>query len=236
MHLTRQVTLQKHGSALENMVEGFRFARHTAPVRALLILVGFVSLAAMPYTVLMPIFAGRVLHGGARELGLLMGATGVGALFGALTLASKRGVTGLGRWVWVAATTFGASLVLFSMSRHLWLSVALLVPAGFGMMLQMGSVNTLLQVMVPDRLRGRVMSLYSMMFIGVGPIGALLGGLVAAKFGAPWTVAIGGCTCIAAGAIFARLLPAMRGEARELILAQGVGSGDPPGHLRIPHP
>src|SRR6202166_192781 len=108
MRLTRRAALQNQGSPLANMAEGFRFARHTAPVRALLVLVGLVSLAAMPYTVLMPIFAGRILHGGARQLGMLMGATGIGALLGALTLASKRGVTGLGRWVWVAATTFGA--------------------------------------------------------------------------------------------------------------------------------
>jgi len=213
------------------MVEGFRFARHTAPVRALLLLIGFVSLAAMPYTVLMPIFAGRILHGGARQLGMLMGATGVGALLGALTLASKPSTSGLGKWVWMAATGFGTSLILFSLSRHLWLSLAFLVPTGFGMMVQMGATNTLLQVMVPDRLRGRVMSLYSMMFIGMGPIGALLGGAVAARIGAPWTVAIGGVTCLAGGTIFARRLPAMRAVARQLILAQGMGSGEPPTSL-----
>jgi MFS family permease len=231
MRLTKRTELQKHGSPLENMIEGFRFARHTAPVQALLLLTGFVSLAAMPYTVLMPIFAGRILHGGARELGLLMMMTGVGALLGALTLASKPGVSGLGKWVWMAATGFGTSLILFSLSRHLWLSLLLLMPTGFGMMVQMGATNTLLQVMVPDRLRGRVMSLYSMMFIGMGPIGALLGGAAAARIGASWTVAIGGVVCLAGGAIFARRLPAMRGAARQLILAQGMGTGEPPASL-----
>ena len=231
MRLTKHAALQKKGSPLENMVEGFRFARHTAPVRALLLLIGFVSLAAMPYTVLMPIFAGRILHGGARQLGMLMGATGVGALLGALTLASKPSTSGLGKWVWMAATGFGTSLILFSLSRHLWLSLAFLVPTGFGMMVQMGATNTLLQVMVPDRLRGRVMSLYSMMFIGMGPIGALVGGAAAARIGAPWTVAIGGVTCLAGGTIFARRLPAMRAVARQLILAQGMGSGEPPTSL-----
>ena len=155
---------------------------------------------------------------------------------GALTLASKSGVSGLGRWVWVAATSFGVSLVLFSLSRHMWLSVAFLIPTGFGMMVQMGSTNTLLQVMVPDRLRGRVMSLYSMMFIGMGPIGALLGGVLAAKIGAPSTVAIGGCICLAAGAIFAQRLPAMRATARELILAQGMTSANPPSSVPLPRP
>ena len=233
MRLTRRASLQHHGSAFENMIEGFRFARHTAPVRALLILIGFVSLAAMPYTVLMPIFAGRILHGGARQLGMLMGATGVGALLGALTLASKSGVEGLGKWVWRAASVFGVSLIFFAWSRHLWLSMAFLVPAGFGMMLQMAATNTLLQVMVPDRLRGRVMSLYSMMFIGMGPIGGLLGGALAARIGAPWTVSMGGLICLTGGAIFARRLPAMRGEARQLILAQGMGTGEPPASLPL---
>ncbi len=233
MRLTRRAAIQHHGSALENMIEGFRFARHTTPVRALLILIGFVSLAAMPYTVLMPIFAGRILHGGARELGMLMGATGVGALLGALTLASKSGVEGLGKWVWRAAGVFGTSLIFFAWSRHLWLSMTFLIPAGFGMMLQMACTNTLLQVMVPDRLRGRVMSLYSMMFIGMGPIGGLLGGALAARIGAPWTVSIGGMICLIGGAIFARRLPAMRGVARQLILAQGMGTGEPPASLPV---
>jgi MFS family permease len=233
MRLTKRTELQKHGSPLENMIEGFRFARHTAPVQALLLLTGFVSLAAMPYTVLMPIFAGHILHGGARELGLLMMMTGVGALLGALTLASKPSVSGLGKWVWMAATGFGTSLILFSFSRHLWLSLLLLMPTGFGMMVQMGATNTLLQVMVPDRLRGRVMSLYSMMFIGMGPIGALAGGALAARIGAPWTVSVGGLVCLVGGAIFARRLPAMRGVARQLILAQGMGTGEPPASLPI---
>ena len=236
MRLTKQRDLQKEGSPLENMIEGFRFARHTAPVRALLLLIGFVSFAAMPYTVLMPIFAGRVLHGGAGQYSMLMGTTGIGALIGALTLASKTGVSGLGKWVWMAATGFGSSLILFSLSRHLWLSLVLLVPTGFGMMVQMGATNTLLQVMVPDRLRGRVMSLYSMMFIGMGPIGAFVGGVVAGKIGAPWTVAIGGITCLVGGAVFARRLPAMRGVARQLILAQGMGTGEPPASLPVARP
>ncbi len=227
MRLTKQRALQREGSPIENMVEGFRFARHTAPVRALLLLVGFVSFAAMPYTVLMPIFAGQVLHGGARQYSMLMIATGFGALFGALTLASKTGISGLGKWVWMAATAFGISLILFSWSHRLWLSMAFLIPAGFGMMLQMGSTNTLLQVMVPDRLRGRVMSLYSMMFIGMGPIGALVAGAMAARIGAPWTVCIGGLICLTGGLVFARQLPAMRPVARQLILAQEMAS-DPP--------
>ena len=234
MRLNRQAALHTGGSALETIVEGFRFARNAAPVRALLLLVGLISLSAMPYTVLMPIFAGKILHGGARELGLLMGATGIGALAGALTLASKFSVRGLGRWIWVAATGFGVSLILFSLSRHSLLSMALLVPAGFSMMIQMGSTNTLLQVMVPDRLRGRVMALYSMMFIGMAPIGALLAGIAAAKIGAPWTVAIGGVVALAGGAVFARHLPSIRGEARQMIDAQAmIAVGGPQGSMPV---
>lgn len=228
MRLTPQTSYLPAGSAMEHIIEGFRFARRTAPVRLLLLMVGMVSLVAMPYTVLMPIFADRILHGGARGLGLLMGATGLGALLGSLALASKQNVRGLGRWVWMAGVTFGGSLILFSISRRFWVSFALLVPTGFGMMVQMGATNTLLQVMSPDRLRGRVMALYSMMFIGMAPIGALLGGAVAAKIGAPWTVAIGGSACLAGGALFARRLPSIRGEARELIRAQGMLIGEPP--------
>jgi MFS family permease len=227
MRLPKQAELEQRGSPIENMIEGFRFARHTTPVRAILLLIGLVSLAATPYSVLMPIFAGRILHGDARQLGILMGATGIGAVIAGLTLASRRGVKGLGRWVWASATGLGVSLILFAFSRHLWLSIIALMPAGFFMMFQMGSSNTLLQVMVPNRLRGRVMALYSMMFVGMAPIGALLAGIVAAKIGAPRTVAIGGFACVAGGSIFARRLPTFRGEARDLIRQQEMIAGDP---------
>jgi MFS family permease len=227
MRLPKAAALEHTGSPIENMIEGFRFARHTTPVRALLMLIGLVSLAVTPYSVLMPIFAGRILHGDARQLGMLMGATGIGAVMGSLSLASRRGVQGLGRWVWGAAAGLGLSLILFSFSRHLWLSIAALVPVGFCLMIQMGSTNTLLQVMVPNRLRGRVMALYSMMFVGMAPIGALLAGVMAARIGAPHTVAIGGFACLIGAIIFARRLPSFRGEARDLIREQEMIAGDP---------
>src|SRR3954462_11041095 len=142
------------GSPLEHVIEGFRFVRDTAPIRALLVLLGIVSLVAMPYTVLMPVFADRILHGGARGLGILMGATGVGALLGALTLATRTGVYGLGRWITFSCAGFAVSLMAFSLSRNFWLSTTLLVPVGYCMMLQMSASNTLIQAMVPDDLRG----------------------------------------------------------------------------------
>src|SRR5262249_30223014 len=152
------------GSRWEAILEGFRFVVHTHPVRALLLLLGVVSLMGMPYSVLMPIFADDILHGGPRALGVLMGAAGVGALLGAVLLAGRPGVRGLGTWVMFACAGFGVSLILFSLSRTFWLSTLLLVPVGFCMMVQMASSNTLIQSMVPDRLRGRVMAVYSMMF------------------------------------------------------------------------
>jgi len=211
----------------EHIAEGFRFVRETAPIRALLLLLGLVSLVAMPYSVLMPIFAARVLHGNARTLGTLMGATGVGALGAALVLASRRGLRGLGRWVAFACGGFGVCLILFSLSRWYILSVILLVPAGFAMMTQNASSNTLIQAMVPDRLRGRVMAIYSMMFMGMAPLGALLAGAAADRVGAPWTLGIGGAVAIVGAIVFARHLPKIRVEARQLIVAQGLAGGEP---------
>lgn len=216
------------GSPLNRILGGFRFVIHNTPIHALLILLGVVSLTGMPYTVLMPIFAGQVLHGGATALGVLMGATGVGALTGALLLASRRDLKGLNTWVAMSAMGFGACLVAFSASRNLWLSAALLVPVGFTMMIEMGSSNTLIQSMAPDELRGRVMSVYSMMFMGMAPFGALLAGWAAGRFGAPATVGVAGAICVAAAAVFRAWLPQIRAGARRLIVAQGLAGGDPP--------
>ncbi len=206
-------------STAARIAEGFRYAWGHVPIRALLLLLGVVSITGMPYTVLMPVFADRVLHGGPRSLGLLMAASGCGALGGALLLASRKGIRGLGRWVALAAAGFGASLILFSFSRALWLSIGLLVPAGFTMIVQMASSNTLVQSMVPDKLRGRVMSVYSVMFLGMTPFGSLLAGALAARVGAPVTVALGGCVCVIAAALFGRRLPAIREEGRRLVQA-----------------
>src|ERR1700678_2385952 len=210
-------------SPLEHMLEGFRFVKRTAPIRGLLLLLGIVSLVGMPYVVLMPFFADKILHGGARGLGILMGSTGVGALLGALTLAFRQGVKGLGRWVAWCCAGFGASLIVFALSHSFWLSVVLLLPVGYTMMLQMACSNTLIQVMVPDALRGRVMAVYSMMFMGMAPIGALLGGALAERLGAPVTVAIGGLASVAAPCWFGMHLPKIRVEARRLIMAQAAG-------------
>jgi len=214
-------------SAWRDTVDGFRFVARTAPVRALLVLLGAISFAGMPYSVLMPVFAESILHGGAKGLGLLMGASGLGALGGALALVRRGGVRGLGRWVATASASFGVALVAFSLSRSFWLSALLLVPVGASMMVEMASSNTLIQAMVPDALRGRVMAVYSMMFMGMAPFGALWAGAVAERIGAPHTVAIGGFVCLGAAGIFAMRLPALRDEARQLIVAQELAGGDP---------
>ena len=215
------------GSALENIVEGFRFVAGAGPVRALMLLLGLVSFTAMPYAVLMPVFADQILHGGPRALGVLMGCSGIGALCGALTLAMRKTLRGLTVWVAVSCAGFGAMLLLFSFSRFMWLSAVLLVPAGFFMMIQMASSNTLIQSMVPDRLRGRVMSVYAMTFMGMAPLGALLAGSVAHNIGAPLTVAIGGVVSVVGAFIFGMRLPVHRPVAREMIIAQQMAGGAP---------
>lgn len=215
-------------SGLESIKEGFRFVAQTGPIRALLLLLGLVSITGMPYTVLMPVFAGSILNSGPRGLGWLMGATGIGALAGTLTLAARRGIRGLGRWITYAAASFGGSMIVFSFSRSFPLSVALLVPVGFCMLLEMASSNTLIQTMAPDELRGRVMSFYSMMLLGMAPFGSLIAGAAANRIGAPVTVMLGGILCLGGALIFGLRWPGLRGEARRLILAQGMFSGEPP--------
>lgn len=220
MRLPAATVKPPKGSPLDRIAEGMRFVARTRPIRTVLLLLGLVSLTGMPYVTLMPIFAEEILHGGASGLGLLMGATGIGAMCGALMLASRSGVRGLERWIAAASTGFGISLIAFSLSRSFWLSAALLVPVGLTMMVQMAASNTLLQVMAPDRLRGRVMAVYSMMFMGMVPFGALISGALATHLGAPMTVALGGVACLVGATAFTLRLPTIRDETWRLILAQ----------------
>ena len=239
--MTGPVRVSANTSPWEHMAEGFRFVNRTAPIRALMLLLAVVSMTGMPYVVLMPIFADKILRGGGQEfasligshdlgavrLGILMGSAGVGALLGALTLAARTGVKGLGKWVSVCCGGFGVSLMLFALSKSFWLSVFLLLPVGYFIMLQMSSSNTLIQVMVPDELRGRTMAVYSMMFMGMAPVGALLGGALSDRLGAPLTVSIGGLAAVAGAWWFSVQLPKIRVEARKLIVAQAMAGGEP---------
>jgi MFS family permease len=235
-------------SPWEHVVEGFQFVNRTAPIRALLLLLGVVSITGMPYVVLMPIFADKILHSGGQEfanmigshdlgavrLGILMGAAGIGALLGALTLAMRTGVKGLGKWVTICCAGFGVSLMFFAASKSFWISVLLLLPVGYFIMLQMASSNTLIQVMVPDELRGRVMAVYSMMFMGMAPLGALLGGALSDRVGAPMTIMLGGIVAVAGAWWFGVQLPKIRGEARRLIIAQAMAGGEPAEEMSTP--
>jgi MFS family permease len=163
-----------------------------------------------------------------------MGAAGVGALLGALTLAVRSGLKGLSRWVSVCCAGFGVSLVVFALSTSFWLSVLLLLPVGYFLMLQMASSNTLIQAMVPDQLRGRTMAVYSMMFMGFAPLGALLGGALSDRLGARLTVAIGGVVSVVGAWWFSVQLPKVRAEARKLIIAQTMVAGEPAQEMTTP--
>jgi MFS family permease len=222
MRVPRTPAAARPASAVAHVMEGFRFVSRSRPILGLLLLLGLVSLMGTPYSVLMPIIADQTFHSGARGLGILMGASGVGALLGALSLASRVGLRGYGRTIAFAAIGFGLSLIAFSMVRSLWLGVGLLLPVGFAMMTQMAASNTLIQSMIPNELRGRVMAVYSMMFMGMAPIGALLAGSLAGWLGTTTTVAAGGAFCLLGGLIFLQRLPHLRGEARQLLLAQQV--------------
>jgi MFS family permease len=164
----------------------------------------------MPYSVLMPIFSDRILHGGARGLGILMGATGIGALGGAMALAVRSGIKGLGKVVGYASAGFGSGLILFSLSRSFLLSALILIPVGFSFMIQMAASNTLIQTIVPDHLRGRVMAVHVMMFIGMAPFGSFLAGAIAAKVGAPLTIGVGAAICIVGAGVFLARLPGLQ--------------------------
>lgn len=207
---------------LHDLAEGARYVWGSPPIRALLVLLAIAGVAGMPYTVLMPVVATVRLHGNASTLGYLMAATGLGALAAALRLAVRGSVLGLGRVITGMAILFGASLVAFAASRSLWLSLALLVVVGFAMMLQTASTNTVLQTIVAPEMRGRAMAFYTLAFMGSAPVGSLVAGGIAARIGAPWTIAIGGTICALAGLWFAKQLPGLREHVRPVYRKLGI--------------
>jgi len=195
---------------LRELKEGFVYSFGFVPIRSILILLGLVSLVAMPYTVLMPVFAKDILHGGPSTLGFLMGATGVGALAGAFYLASRKNTEQLVTIIIFSTSIFGAGLITFSMSRTFWLCLPLMSLTGFGMIAQMASCNTVLQTIADDAKRGRVMSFYTMAFLGTAPFGSFLAGSLASKIGTPHTLFLGGVCCTLASLVFARRLPILK--------------------------
>jgi MFS family permease len=209
-------------SAFFALKEGFDYVRRTAPIRALLLLLALVSICGLPYLVLMPIFADKILDGGASAMGLMLGVSGIGSLSAAITLASRRQIQGLGRVVAISVAAFAALLIVFSFSRNLILSTALLAPMGFTLMLQMSGSNTLLQAMVDDRMRGRMMSFFSMSLMGMAPFGSLIAGAVARSIGAPKTLAIGGAICLLGAAVFSLRLSDLRNQAMPLLSSREI--------------
>ena len=216
----------KRMEVFEGLKEGFRYAFGLAPIRTLLLFIAWVSLLGMPYMVLMPVFARDILQGGPQTLGFLMGASGVGALIAALYLASRRSVIGLGRIIAMACALLGVSIVAFSQSRSFWLSIVLLLVAGFGTIVQITSTNTILQTLVEEDKRGRVMSLFTMAFMGMVPFGALLEGSLASHLGAPPTLLVNSACCLLGAAVLARQLPSLRNVTRPIYEKMGIVTKD----------
>jgi MFS family permease len=222
MRVPPQERPASHPPLIEGMREGARYAFGFPPIRAILLLLALVSFVGLPYTVLMPVFAVQVLGGGPDTLGYLMGASGVGALSGALYLASRRSVLGLGRHIAFAPVGFGLGLIGFSLSTTLWLSMVLLFVIGFAMMVQMASSNTLLQTITDEDKRGRVMSFYMMAFMGMSPLGGLAAGALAARISAAQTLMLGGGICVVGGLLFSWGLPKLRPHVRPVYRRMGL--------------
>jgi MFS family permease len=221
-NIASAVVGRKRPSMMVQLREGWDFVSTFVPIRAILLLFAVCSLMGMPYTVLMPIFASKVLHGGPHTLGFLMGAAGCGALVAAISLAFRRSVVGLTRVVPTSAAIFGASLILFGLSHVLWLSLLLMLFVGYGMMQGMAASNTIVQTLVKENMRGRVMSYYTMAFVGMAPFGSLLAGALAHFFSAPTAIMFTGSCCVLGALWFTTQLPAMRAIMRPIYVEMGL--------------
>ena len=214
-------------SMFEQMREGWQYVSTFVPIRNILLLFALVSLMGMPYMVLMPLFAAQVLHGGPHTLGFLMGAAGVGALISALSLVVRKSVRGLIKMIPIAAAVFGAGLILFGMSHVLWISLVLMMAVGFGMMQGLTASNTIIQTLVPEDKRGRVMSYYTAAFVGMAPFGSLLAGSLAHWIGAPRTVMLTGTFCIVGAAWFWSRRREIRDVVRPIYIEMGIVKAPP---------
>jgi len=228
MSIVPRVITNKNKDVMKEMKEGFRYTFGFPPIKYIIMLLALVSLTAMPYTVLMPVFAKEVLHGGSHTYGFLMGASGLGALLGALFLASRKNVLGLDKVIPLAAGTFGLALIAFSFSRYFAISLGLMIFIGLGMMLQLATSNTIIQTIVEDDKRGRVMSFYTMAFMGTAPFGSFLAGSIASKMGAPTTLLIGGSVCVLGAIVFSRHLPRLKEAIRPTYVKMGLISETSP--------
>jgi MFS family permease len=222
VQVNRTLAPAKHGRVLREMADGFTYVARFPPIRALLLLLMTLSFAGMPYTVLMPAIARKVLHGDASTLGALMAASGAGALVGALLLATRSTVLGLGRLVALSSIGFGVALMLLSRAHVLVLAMPVMALSGLSMMIEMASTNTLLQTISDEERRGRVMSFYAMAVFGTTPFGSLLAGTLADRIGADDTLLIGGALCVLAALAFARALPELKAHVRPIYRRLGI--------------
>jgi MFS family permease len=227
MRLQARAATPQGVPVLRDLHDGWRYVVASVPIRSALTLVAVVSIAAMPYTVLMPAIAAQQLHGGPNTLGILMAATGVGALLGGVYLASRTSVVGLGRVMLHGTWVFGASLIAFAATRNLWLAIPLLAISGGGFIVLLASTNTIIQTIVDESFRGRVMSFYTMAFFGTAPIGSLIAGMAAERFGAPITVAAGGVVSLGMAAWFASALPEIRRHIRPIYIKRNIIAAPP---------
>lgn len=212
-----------HPPLLRGLLEGFRYSFGFAPIRAVLLLLGTVGLVGLPYTVLLPVVVVDTLHGGPGTLGVLSAASGVGALAGALYMTARKTVLGLGLRIAIMPALFGAALMVFAYSRSLELALPMLLMMGFAMMVHMAASNTLLQTISDEDKRGRVMSFYTMAFMGMTPLGNLAAGAIAStRLGASGTMALGGAICMLAAVIFARELEGLREQVRPIYRTMGI--------------
>jgi MFS family permease len=222
MKIVPRETKNQNTHVFKELKEGFSYTFGFAPIKSVIVLLGLVSLMGMPYTVLMPVFAKDILHGSSHTFGFLMGASGLGALIGAIYLASRKSVLGLERIIPLSAGIFGFGLIAFSLSRIFLVSLALMVIMGLGMMLEMASSNTILQTIVDDNKRGRVMSFYTMAFMGTAPFGSLLAGGLANSIGTPNTLIICGISCILGAIIFASKLSELKQMVHPIYERSGI--------------
>ena len=222
MHVKPAALRRATTSMLEQLREGWSYVANFQPIRTILTLFALLSLMGMPFMVLMPIFASQVFHGGPHTLGYLMGASGIGALISAISLALRRSVRGLTTMIQIAAVMFGAGLILFGLSHHLVLSLFLMLIVGFGMMQGLAASNTVIQTLVPEDKRGRVMSYYTMAFVGMAPFGSLLAGALAHRFGASHAVMITGAFCLIGAAWFSTQLKSIRAVMKPIYIEMGI--------------
>jgi MFS family permease len=219
-------TPHHHGATMiEQLRQGWVYVAESVPIRSILLLFSVLSLMGWPFMVLMPVFAAQVLHGGPHTLGFLMGAVGVGSLASALSLVVRKSVRGLLKMIPIAAAVFGIGLISFGFSTSLWLSLSMMLVTGFGMMQGLTSSNTILQTLVDEKMRGRVMSYYTMAFVGMAPFGSLMAGALAHAIGAPRTVIISGIACILGSLWFWSRMAEVRSEMRPIYQRLGIVPG-----------